>query len=71
MVKINVLRGKMVEVGINVPTLAEEIGVDTSTVYRWFSDPDNITVGAAKKIGSALHLESDTMQDIFFPISVA
>ena len=66
MVRINALRGNMVENGVNVQCLAKELGVDQSTVYRWFAEPDNITVGSACKIGVILNLRSDEMRDLFF-----
>lgn len=60
------LRGKMVEQGFNVETLASEIGVDRSTLYRKLNEGEKITIGDAQKIKIALGLTNDEARDIFF-----
>jgi AraC-like DNA-binding protein len=63
---IQKLRGKMVERGLNVETLAVKVGVDRSTLYRKFYACEKITIGEAQKIKDALSLTDDDAMDIFF-----
>ena len=56
----------MVEQGFNVETLASEIGVDRSTLYRKLNEGEKITIGDAQKIKIALGLTNDEARDIFF-----
>lgn len=64
--KILKLKGKMVEKGMNVETLASIIGIDRATLYRKFNDGEKITVGEAVKINDALNLTREEAYDIFF-----
>lgn len=61
------LKGKMVELGINVETLAEMIGVDRSSLYRKLSKSEKVTIGEAKRIKEALSLTDDEAIAIFLP----
>ena len=61
------LKGKMVELGINVETLAEMIGVDRSSLYRKLSNSEKVTIGEAKRIKEALSLTDDEAISIFLP----
>jgi len=61
------LKGKIVEKGLNVETLANMIGVDRATMYRKFNNPDKITIGEARRIKEALKLDSQEASDIFLP----
>lgn len=60
------LRGKMVERGCNVESLATEIGVDKSTLYRKLNNGENFTVADVQKIKAALDLTTEEASDIFF-----
>lgn len=62
---INKLKGKIVEKGINVETLAELIGIDRSSMYRKLNNFDKITIGEAGKIKIALDLSDEDASDIF------
>jgi DNA-binding phage protein len=62
---IQKLRGKIVERGMNVETLAKEIGVDRSSMYRKLNNC-NLTVGEVSKIKEALNLSNEEAIDIFF-----
>ena len=61
------LKGKMVELGINVETLAEMIGVDRSSLYRKLNNSGKVTIGEAKRIKEALSLTDDEAIAIFLP----
>ncbi len=60
------LRGKMVEMGFSVESLATEIGIDKSTLYRKLDNGEKFTVGEAQKIRNALDLTNDEASAIFF-----
>lgn len=64
---VNKLRGKMVELGVNVETLAEMIGVDRSSLYRKLNNSEKVTIGEAKRIKAALALTDEEASAIFLP----
>jgi plasmid maintenance system antidote protein VapI len=59
------LKGKIVESGMNVETLAERIGVDRSSLYRKLNNFEKITIGEASKMKVALGLTDDEAVNIF------
>ena len=60
------LKGKMVERGINVETLAAKIGINRSTLYRKLESGEKFTVGEAQTIKEVLNLDKDEAVAIFF-----
>ena len=71
-VNINKLKGKIVENGMTVTTLAEKMGVDRATLYRKLSNNgETMLVKDANAIVSALELTSDEALAIFFSQFVA
>lgn len=60
------LRGKMVEVGYSVESLAAKMGIDKSTLYRKLDNGEKFTIGEALEIRAALDLTSDEASAIFF-----
>lgn len=62
---LNRLKGKIVEKGWNVETLAEQIGIDRSSMYRKLNNFEKITIGEARKITSALDLSNEEASSIF------
>lgn len=72
MVNINKLKGKIVECGINIETLADTIGMDKSTLYRKInSNGENFTIKEADLISKALNLTYTEVNSIFFSQYVA
>ena len=65
---LNKLKGKIVEKGWNVETLAERIGVERSSLYRKLNNFEKITIGEAKKITVALELTNEEASYIFLGI---
>lgn len=63
---IRKLKGKIVEKGMNVETLAGKLGVDRSTLYRKLDVGEKFTIGEAQKIKSELDLTNEEANDIFF-----
>ena len=63
---INKLKGKIVEMGYNVETLAEKIGIDRSSLYRKLNNSEKITIGEARKLKEVLNLTEDEATSIFF-----
>lgn len=63
--KLNKLKGKIVERGLNVETLAEMIGVERSSMYRKLNNFEKITIGEATRIKEALGLTDAEANDIF------
>lgn len=66
MVNTAMLRGKIVERGLDVPRVAERMGVDRSTLYRRIADGDTFTIGEASKITEILGLSHQEAVAIFF-----
>lgn len=61
------LKGQLTEKEVSVETLANRIGVDPSTVYRWLaSNGENIPLKAAITINKVLDLEPEMILNIFF-----
>ncbi len=72
MVNVNKLKGKIVEQGLTVETLAQRIKVDKSTLYRKMNDMgESFTIREANQICSALKLDSQEATAIFFSQYVA
>ena len=61
----NKLKGKIIEKGMSVETLAEKVGCDRATAYRWLGNMEKITCGAAIKIKAILDLTDEDAIDIF------
>ena len=71
-VNVNKLKGKIVENGMTVSSLAEKIGVDRATLYRKLSnDGETMLVKDANAIVSVLHLTAEDALEIFFSQVVA
>lgn len=66
MVKVNRLKAKIVELEMTVDVVAEQMGVDKSTLYRRFQSPDSLTVGEVRKLTEILHIDGAEAQSIFF-----
>lgn len=71
-VNINKLKGKIIERGMTVAQLAEQIGMDRATLYRKMgNNGETMLVKDANNIVSALQLTVDDAVSIFFSHSVA
>ena len=67
MMNINRLKGRIVEQGMTIATLAGQIGVDKATLYRKMkADGRNMSIGDACKIAHILQLSPDDATAIFF-----
>lgn len=67
LVNVNLLKGKIIEKGLNVSELAAMIGIDKATFYRKLgSDGENFTIKEADLIASNLALNRDEVNAIFF-----
>lgn len=64
-VKLNKLKAKIVEKGMNVEALADMIGVERSTLYRKLNNFEKITIGEALKMKEALEMTDAEASDIF------
>lgn len=71
-VNINRLKGKIVERGMSVSSLAQKIGIDRATLYRKLeNDGAGLLVKDANNIAAALGLSYDEAMSIFFARYVA
>lgn len=71
-INVNMLKGKIIEKGMNVTELARKIGVDRATLYRKLeSNGDTMLVRDANNIVAALNLTSEEAVAIFFSRIVA
>lgn len=72
MVNINKLRGKIIENGLSVKDLADNLEMDRSTLYRKMnSEGDTMTISDAMKISKVLNLTLEEINSIFFSDFVA
>lgn len=72
MVNINKLRGKIIENGLSVKDLADNLEMDRSTLYRKMnSEGDTMTINDAEKISKILNLTLEEVNSIFFSDFVA
>jgi DNA-binding phage protein len=72
MVNINKLKGKIVENGLNTEKLADNIGIDRSTLYRKINNNgETFTIKEADLIVKALNLTAEEAKAIFFSQLVA
>ena len=72
MLNVNKLKGKIVEKGYTVSKLAEQIGIDKSTLYRKIgSTKAELTIGEAQHIAQILELNAQEVNAIFFDKEVA
>jgi len=71
-VNVNKLKGKIVEQGLTVETLAQRIKVDKSTLYRKMNDMgESFTIREENLICKALNLNGQEATAIFFSQYVA
>ncbi len=72
LVNVNKLKGKIIELGRNVESVASSIGIDRATFYRKLAtDGETFTIGEADAIARELRLTRDEVNDIFFAQYVA
>ena len=62
---IQMLKGKIVEKGLNVESVAEKIGIDRSSLYRKLNNGEKISCGEAKRIMEVLGLSEEEATLIF------
>jgi predicted transcriptional regulator len=62
---VNKLKGKMVEKNMNVETLASQINIDRSSLYRKLNNAEKITIGEAMKMKEVLEMSSSEAYEIF------
>lgn len=67
----NMLKGKIVEKGLNVETVAEKIGIDKATFYRKLGDFEKFNIGEAIKIKEVLDLTNQEACNIFLTLHTA
>lgn len=71
-INVNKLRGRIVEKGFSVASLAAKLGMDKATLYRKLgSGGKSMTVQDANRIVEALGLSADEATSIFFSQVVA
>ena len=71
-VNVNKLKGKMVENGYSVESLAERMGLNKSTLYRKLQNADDVMlIKDANSIVSILGLSAEEAVAIFFNQLVA
>ena len=61
----NKLKGMIVANGMNIEQVADEIGIDRSSMYRKLNSFEKITIGEAIKIKEVLNMSNDQATEIF------
>ena len=64
-VKVNLLKSKLVALGMNVEQLASAIKIDRSSLYRKLNNAEKITIGEATRIKEALSMTDEEATQIF------
>lgn len=64
--KVNMLKGKIVEKGMTIAVLCEKTGIRPCSFYRKIKGPNEFTVSEITKIIHALDLTPEKTFDIFF-----
>ena len=59
------LKSKMTEKGLNVEKLAQQIGVDRSSLYRKLNNAEKITIGEASRMKDVLEMTPEEATLIF------
>ncbi len=62
---VNKLKGKIAEKGLSVEKLAQQIGVDRSSLYRKLNNAEKITIGEAMRMKNALEMTPEEATLIF------
>ena len=63
--KLNKLKAKIIEKGLNVEALADAIGIDRSSLYRKLNKFEKVTIGEAVKMKDVLEMTDAEASDIF------
>ena len=71
MVNTKKLKGKIIEKGSSIGILAEQIGINRSTLYRKLKGQCPLTINDADLIAMSLNLSSKEAHEIFFSQFVA
>lgn len=71
--KANKLRAKIVERGLTIEKVADQMGINRSTLYRKIQDTSGrgFTVGDVRQLSEILVLSPADITDIFFSEGVA
>lgn len=73
MINVNKLKGKIVEKGMTISSVAAEIGISAAALYSKLDNNSNSTmlIREASAIGKLLELTSEEMLSIFFAPDVS
>lgn len=71
MINTNKLKGKIVERGLNIESLAKEMDIDKATLYRKISNSEKFSIKELDLIVSVLRLSPEEAMAIFFSQFVA
>lgn len=66
MVNTNKLKGIIVEKGLTIEKVAEQIGLDRSTLYRKINEPDKFTIKDANNLRQVLGMSAQEATAVFF-----
>lgn len=61
----NKLKGMIIANGMNIEQIADEIGIDRSSMYRKLNSFEKITIGEAIKIKEVLNMSNEQAAEIF------
>lgn len=63
----NQVKARIMSLGLSIPAVAAEIGMNRSTFYRKLKDPGRFTVAELKKLIAVLRMPGAWAQEIFLP----
>ena len=66
MAHLNLLKARMAEVNMNMTDLAGAMGVHLSTLYRRFSQPEDLHLWELQELQEILGLSRNQLVEIFF-----
>lgn len=64
--QVNELKAEIVRNNMTTEELSDEIGIDRSTLYRRFHNPDSFTLEEIINIKKVLKLDNKRTAEIFF-----
>lgn len=69
--QINELKAEIVRNGMTLGEVADKIGMQRTTLWRRFKNPDEFTMAEVKRIKTVLNLDGDKVLTIFFDHGVS
>ena len=64
--KENLFRAELTKNGLTIPAFANKIGINKTTVYRWFDNPGTMPLWCIQKFREVTNVSQEDFMQIFF-----